>query len=101
MMTSIRSRGKQDEDKMSSRNEEDRNEPNEYEVEDLSDDIQESRGHHMARIANEFEHGSTAIRRKYSREHIFKGLKDLSRGCSIHPDNRYKLHLYKCTHLYC
>lgn len=98
MMTSIRSRGgKQDEDKMSSRN----GESNEYEVEDLSDDIQESRGHHMARIANEFEHVSTAIRRKYSREHIFKGLKDLSRGCSIHPDNRYKLHLYKCTHLYC
>ncbi|KAL8125438.1 hypothetical protein AgCh_012942 [Apium graveolens] len=90
MMTTIRSRaGKQDEEKISWRNGEKRNESNEYEVEDLSDDIQESRGHHMARIANEFELGSAENRRKYSREHIFKGLKDLSRGCSIHPDNRW------------
>lgn len=89
-MTNRRSRGgKEDEEKINSRNRENRNESNEYELEDLSDDIQESRGHHMARIVNEFELGSAANTRKYSREHIFKGLKDLSRGCSIHPDNRW------------
>ena len=66
----------------------------EYEVEDVREDVRESRGHHMARIASEFEAATEAYRRIYSREHIFKGLTDLSRGCSIHPDNRYGPYFY-------
>lgn len=63
----------------------------EYEVEDLSDDINSSRGRHLARLlTNELELSSDAIiQRRYSSENIFKGLKDLSQGSSIHPDNRW------------
>ncbi|XP_052197957.1 potassium channel SKOR-like isoform X2 [Diospyros lotus] len=59
----------------------------EYQVDDLRDRIRSSRGSTINLIQNEL--GLDRNRRRiYSRESVIYGLKDLSNGMVIHPDNR-------------
>ncbi|EOY25768.1 STELAR K+ outward rectifier isoform 2 [Theobroma cacao] len=59
-----------------------------YEVEELRDRIQSSRGSRFDLIANEFGLAPARGRRKFSRRTVIDGIKDL-RGLAIHPDNRW------------
>lgn len=59
----------------------------EYELEDVRDGIKSSRGSRFNLITNEL--GLESTRRKFSRESLLFGLRDLSQGLVIHPDNRY------------
>ncbi|PON83169.1 hypothetical protein TorRG33x02_210030 [Trema orientale] len=59
----------------------------EYELQDIRDRIKSSRGSRFNLIANEFGLASTI--RNFSRENLINGIKDLSKGLVIHPDNRY------------
>lgn len=59
----------------------------EYELQDIRDRIKSSRGSRFNLMANEFGFASTI--RKFSRENVINGIKDLSKGCVIHPDNWY------------
>lgn len=72
--------------------EEERAEENgeEYELEDVRDRIKSSRGSRFNLITNEL--GLESTRRKFSRESLLFGLRDLSQGLVIHPDNRYHHH---------
>ena len=54
----------------------------EYEVEDLRERIQSSRGSRLTLVENELEMNST--RRRFSRHNLINGFRDLF----IHPDNR-------------
>ncbi|KAK4776250.1 hypothetical protein SAY87_024211 [Trapa incisa] len=60
----------------------------EYELDEVRDRIKSSRGSRFNLIANELGIESSA-HRKFSRENLISGLKDLSRGLAIHPDNRW------------
>ncbi|KAL3525038.1 hypothetical protein ACH5RR_013410 [Cinchona calisaya] len=61
----------------------------EYKVEDLREKIKSSRGSRFELIENELGLDS-AIRRRFSRQSVINGLKDLSRGfVVIHPENRW------------
>ncbi|KAK2998532.1 hypothetical protein RJ639_024571 [Escallonia herrerae] len=62
-------------------------EEKEYEVEDPLDTNKASRGSHLTLLANEL--GLDSTRRRYSRETVINGIKDLSRGLVIHPNNRW------------
>ncbi|XP_047954448.1 potassium channel SKOR-like isoform X1 [Salvia hispanica] len=55
----------------------------EYEVEDLRERIQSSRGSRLTLVENELEMNST--RRRFSRHNLINGFRDLF----IHPDNRW------------
>ncbi|KAA8547685.1 hypothetical protein F0562_004114 [Nyssa sinensis] len=59
----------------------------EYEVDDLRDRIQSSRGSRFTLLTNEL--GLEPTRRKFSREGLINGIKDLSKGLVIHPDNSW------------
>lgn len=60
----------------------------EYEVERLRDRIKSSRGSRFALIESELGlHSSN--KRRFSRQSLINGIKDLSRGIVIHPENRY------------
>ncbi|XP_022869416.1 potassium channel SKOR-like [Olea europaea var. sylvestris] len=59
----------------------------EYEVQDLRDRMKSSRGSRFNLIENEL--GLELTRRRFSRQTVINGLKDLSRGLVIHPDNRW------------
>lgn len=59
----------------------------EYELDEVRDGLKSSRGSRFNLIANELGLESSA-HRKFSRETLISGLKDLSRGLAIHPDNR-------------
>ncbi|OMO65584.1 hypothetical protein COLO4_31120 [Corchorus olitorius] len=72
---------------MKSENGEDE-ESEEYEVEELRDRMKSSRGSRFNLIANEFGLAAGRARRRFSRQTVIDGIKDLSRGVSIHPDNR-------------
>ena len=65
---------------------ESRNGEGEYEVEDLRDRIKSSRGSRFELIENEL--GLDSTHRRFSRQSVINGLKDLSQGLVIHPDNR-------------
>ncbi|OMO95506.1 hypothetical protein CCACVL1_05394 [Corchorus capsularis] len=73
---------------MKSENGEDE-ESEEYEVEELRDRMKSSRGSRFNLIANEFGLAAGRARRRFSRHTVIDGIKDLSRGVSIHPDNRW------------
>ncbi|XP_056162796.1 potassium channel SKOR isoform X2 [Syzygium oleosum] len=60
----------------------------EYEVVELRDRIKSSRGSRFDLLTNELGLDSAA-RRKFSRESVIGGIRDLSRGLVIHPENRY------------
>ncbi|KAL3527435.1 hypothetical protein ACH5RR_012091 [Cinchona calisaya] len=60
----------------------------EYEVDDLRDKIKSSRGSRFALIENELGLDSSA-RRRFSRQSVINGIKDLSQGLVIHPENRW------------
>lgn len=60
-------------------------EEGEYELQDIRDRIKSSRGSRFNLIANEFGLASTI--RNFSRENLVNGIKDLSKGLVIHPDN--------------
>lgn len=67
----------------------------EYEVEDLKDRIKSSRGSRFNLIEKEFglvnNNGSSSMtswRRKLSRESVINGIRYVSSGFVIHPDNR-------------
>ncbi|XP_022723360.1 potassium channel SKOR-like isoform X2 [Durio zibethinus] len=64
------------------------NEETEYEIEELREGIKSSRGSRFDLIANEFGLAAAGARRKFSRQSLIYGFKDLSNGLSIHPDNR-------------
>lgn len=68
----------------------------EYEVEDLRDRIKSSRGSRFALIENELGLDS-ANQRRFSRQSVINGLKDLSRGMVIHPENRYTFSRYSSS----
>ncbi|KAK6127426.1 hypothetical protein DH2020_038815 [Rehmannia glutinosa] len=57
----------------------------EYMVEDLRDRIKSSRGSRFTLIENEL--GLDPTHRRFSRQSVINGLKDLSEGLFIHPDN--------------
>lgn len=57
----------------------------EYELEDVRERITSSRASRFNLLANELRLPSTL--RKFSRETLLLGIKDLSRGLVIHPDN--------------
>lgn len=59
----------------------------EYDVGDLRDRIKSSRGSRFDLLANELGL-EDSNRRKFSRETVINGIRDLSRGLVIHPDNR-------------
>jgi hypothetical protein len=59
----------------------------EYELEDVRERITSSRASRFNLLANELRLPSTL--RKFSRETLLLGIKDLSRGLVIHPDNWY------------
>ncbi|XP_062107641.1 potassium channel SKOR isoform X2 [Humulus lupulus] len=59
----------------------------EFELQDIRDRITSSRGSRFNLIANEF--GLASAIRKFSRENVINGFKDLSKGVVIHPDNRW------------
>lgn len=63
------------------------NSEGEYEVHDLRDRIKSSRGSRFALIENEL--GLDSTRRRFSRQSVINGLKDLSQGLVIHPENRW------------
>jgi hypothetical protein len=69
----------------------------EYELEDVRDRIKSSRGSRFNLMTNEL--GLESTRRKFSRESLLLGLRDLSQGLVIHPDNRYHHH-YSLSHLF-
>ncbi|KAH0711313.1 hypothetical protein KY289_007272 [Solanum tuberosum] len=63
----------------------------EYEIEDMRDKMESSRGSRFKLIENDLV-GVDLLsrrRRKISRESLLNGLKDLSQGFVIHPDNRW------------
>lgn len=62
----------------------------EYEVEDVRDKMESSRGSRFQLIENDLVGVDlfTRRRRKISRQSVFNGLKDLSQGFVIHPENR-------------
>ncbi|XP_039171683.1 potassium channel SKOR isoform X3 [Eucalyptus grandis] len=60
----------------------------EYEVGEVRDRIKSSRGSRFDLLTNELGIAAAA-RRKFSRESVISGIRDLSRGLVIHPDNRY------------
>ncbi|KAL0463277.1 UNVERIFIED_CONTAM: Potassium channel SKOR [Sesamum latifolium] len=60
----------------------------EYTVEDLRERIKSSRGSRFTLIENELGLIDSA-RRRFSRQTVINGLKDLSQGLFIHPDNRW------------
>ncbi|GLT28771.1 hypothetical protein SLA2020_036790 [Shorea laevis] len=70
-----------------SKREEERFEDGEYEVEDLREQIKSSRSSRLDLLENEL--GIGGARRKFSREKLINGIKDLSRGFVIHPENRW------------
>lgn len=57
----------------------------EYEVADLRDRINSTRGSRFKLMENEL--GLESARRKFSRQTVINGLKDLSQGLVIHPEN--------------
>ncbi|KAK6127477.1 hypothetical protein DH2020_038772 [Rehmannia glutinosa] len=67
----------------------------EYMVEDLRDRIKSSRGSRFTLIENEL--GLDPTHRRFSRQSVINGLKDLSEGLFIHPDNRDS-HSYKMVY---
>lgn len=78
---------KEEEEEVEERVEED---GEKYELEELRDRINSSRASRFKLITNEF--GLESTRRIFSRESLFHGIRDLSRGFFIHPDSRYRLH---------
>ena len=72
----------------------------EYELQDLRDRLKSSRGSRFDLIANEF--GASAATaagtaRRFSRENVINGIRDLSKDFVIHPDNRFRSSfLYTC-----
>ncbi|KAL1348542.1 hypothetical protein AAHE18_07G086600 [Arachis hypogaea] len=59
----------------------------EYEVQDLRDRLKSSRGSRFDLIENEF--GLNSARRKFSRQALLDGIRGISKGAVIHPENRY------------
>ncbi|XP_030505721.2 potassium channel SKOR [Cannabis sativa] len=59
----------------------------EFELQDIRDRIKSSRGSRFNLIANEF--GLASAIKKFSRENVMNGIRDLSNGVVIHPDNRW------------
>ncbi|XP_048422336.1 potassium channel SKOR [Pyrus x bretschneideri] len=64
-------------------------EEEEYEVQDLRDRIKSSRGSQFDLIKNELGlgDGSSTWRRRFSRQSLIDGVRGLSKGLVIHPDN--------------
>ncbi|KAG7986210.1 hypothetical protein I3843_03G069900 [Carya illinoinensis] len=75
---------KEEEEEVEERVEED---GEKYELEELRDRINSSRASRFKLITNEF--GLESTRRIFSRESLFHGIRDLSRGFFIHPDSRW------------
>ncbi|XP_065850069.1 potassium channel SKOR-like [Euphorbia lathyris] len=61
----------------------------EYEVQDLRDRIKSSRGSRLNLIQNELGLDSSPNRRKFSRASVINGIRYVSKGLVIHPDNRW------------
>ncbi|KAL1308253.1 hypothetical protein HN51_050188 [Arachis hypogaea] len=59
----------------------------EYEVQDLRDRLKSSRGSRFDLIENEF--GLNSARRKFSRQALLDGIRGISKGAVIHPENRW------------
>ncbi|THG02041.1 hypothetical protein TEA_028621 [Camellia sinensis var. sinensis] len=82
----VHGNGRRDEDTNGIRVEEEEEEE-EYEVDDVNDRMESSRGSRFNLLNRELE--LDYARRIFSRENVIKGIKDLSKGLAIHPDNRY------------
>ncbi|KAJ4840877.1 hypothetical protein Tsubulata_010371 [Turnera subulata] len=64
----------------------------EYEVQDLNDRIKSSRGSRFNLIENQFglvDRDAQGTRRRFSRESVINGIRYISKGLVIHPDNRW------------
>ncbi|KAL6993265.1 hypothetical protein U1Q18_011380 [Sarracenia purpurea var. burkii] len=62
-------------------------EEEEFEVADVRDRIQSSRGSRFNLLEREL--GIEPVKRIFSRETVLNGIKDLSKGLIIHPENKY------------
>ncbi|GKV53490.1 hypothetical protein SLEP1_g60011 [Rubroshorea leprosula] len=76
-----------------SKREEERFEDGEYEVEDLREQIKSSRSSRLDLLENEL--GIGGARRKFSREKLINGIKDLSRGFVILPEKRFRISIFR------
>ncbi|CAL5371559.1 unnamed protein product [Camellia sinensis] len=83
----VHGNGRRDEDTNGIRVEEEEEEEEEYEVDDVNDRMESSRGSRFNLLNRELE--LDYARRMFSRENVIKGIKDLSKGLAIHPDNRW------------
>lgn len=79
------------------RRERNNEEEEEYEVDELRDSGKSSRGSRLSLVANEL--GLESTRRKFSRENLIYGLRDLSQGLVIHPTNRFIMLSFSLAHL--
>lgn len=73
-------------------------EEEEYEFEEVSERIKSSVASRFNLISNEL--GLASNFRKFSRESLFLGIKDLSTGLVIHPDNRYVYRIVSYAYIY-
>lgn len=79
----------------------------EYEVQDLRDRIKSSRGSRFNLLENEFGLVNntessliTNLRRKLSRESVINGIRYVSTGPAIHPDNRSVILFFSSSNIY-
>ena len=80
------------------RREKEEEEEEEYEFEEVSERIKSSVASRFNLISNEL--GLASNFRKFSRESLFLGIKDLSTGLVIHPDNRYVYRIVSYAHIW-
>lgn len=80
------------------RREKEEEEEEEYEFEEVSERIKSSVASRFNLISNEL--GLASNFRKFSRESLFLGIKDLSTGLVIHPDNRYVYRIVSYAYIY-
>ncbi|WCJ25172.1 Potassium channel SKOR [Euphorbia peplus] len=85
-----RRKKKEEEENEESRDDDDDDDDHgEYEVQDLRDRIKSSRGSRFNLIQNELGLELSSDRRKFSRQSVIDGIRYVSTGLVIHPDNRW------------
>jgi len=81
----MRGNGRREEERNGMRR--DKEEEEEFEVEDVRERLEASRGSRFNLMNREL--GLESFRRKFSRESVINGIKEISKGTVIHPENRW------------